>query len=82
MNGLSLLAAIELQSQKLMKDGLPGFIDVHLPAAVALGGNMRLWTRNQHLRNIGTELNLAWLIVRQDLKKPLRGFFQHSFNGH
>ena len=51
-----------IEHRALMGKGI-GFIDVHLLAAVALDGSMRLWTRDKRLRNIATALNLAWLIT-------------------
>ena len=47
-----------IEQQALMGKGI-GFIDVHLLAAVALDGNMRLWTRDKRLHNIAKELKLA-----------------------
>ncbi len=48
-----------IEQRALMGKGI-GFIDVHLLAAVALDGNMRLWTRDKRLHNIAKELDLAW----------------------
>jgi len=47
-----------IERHALMGRGI-GFIDTHLLAAVALDGNMRLWTHDKRLHSIAMELGLA-----------------------
>jgi predicted nucleic acid-binding protein len=48
---------------KLMGRGI-GYVDAHLLAAAAIGGAF-LWTRDKRLREIATELGLAYLEADQ-----------------
>jgi predicted nucleic acid-binding protein len=43
----------------LMGRGI-GYVDVHLLAAVTLGGGTRLWTRDKRLRTVADTLALAY----------------------
>jgi len=49
-----------IEQRKLMGKGI-GFVDVHLLAAAAVEPEVRLWTRDKRLKQIASELNLAWL---------------------
>jgi len=48
---------------KLMGRGI-GYVDAHLLAAAAIGGSF-LWTRDKRLREIATELGVAYLEAAQ-----------------
>ena len=50
---LALIAA-----RQLMGRGI-GYVDVHLLASTALGGGIRLWTRDRRLADVARELDLA-----------------------
>jgi predicted nucleic acid-binding protein len=47
-----------LETHQLMGRGI-GWIDLHLLAAVSLGSNLQLWTRDKRLKTIAEDLNLA-----------------------
>jgi len=48
-----------IERHRLMGRGI-GYVDAHLLAAVAIGG-AQLWTRDRRLREIATELGVAYL---------------------
>ena len=48
-----------IERHALMGRGI-GYIDVHLLAAVALGGSAQLWTRDTRLAAIAADLDLAY----------------------
>ena len=37
-----------------------GYVDAHLLAAVALGGETRIWTRDKRLRTVADAIALAY----------------------
>jgi len=47
-----------IEEQHLMGRGI-GYVNAHLLASVALEGSSRLWTRDNHLVQLASELNLA-----------------------
>ncbi len=47
-----------IERRKLMGRGI-GYLDAHLLAATALAHPARLWTGDQHLARVATELGLA-----------------------
>ena len=47
-----------IETHKLMGRGI-GYVDAHLLAAAAIAGS-RLWTRDRRLREVATELGLAY----------------------
>ena len=47
-----------IESHRLMGRGL-GYVDVHLLASVALGGDLKLWTRDAALAKAAGRLGLA-----------------------
>jgi predicted nucleic acid-binding protein len=47
-----------IERYELMGRGI-GYVDTHLLAAVALDGNMRLWTRDKRLLHLAIELGIA-----------------------
>ena len=49
----------------LMGKGI-GYVDVHLLASVALAGGTKLWTLDQRLAQVATELKFAWTEPAQD----------------
>ena len=52
-----------IERHRLMGRGI-GYVDAHLLAAVAIGG-AQLWTRDRRLREIATELGVAYLEADQ-----------------
>ena len=52
-----------IERHKLMGRGI-GYVDAHLLAGVAIDGSL-LWTRDKRLREIGTELSVAYLEADQ-----------------
>ena len=52
-----------IDRHKLMGRGI-GYVDVHLLAAAAIGGSC-LWTRDKRLREIATELGVAYVEADQ-----------------
>ena len=48
-----------IERHKLMGRGI-GYVDTHLLAAAAIGGSL-LWTADKRLREIATELGIAYL---------------------
>lgn len=48
-----------IERNRLMGRGI-GYVDVHLLAATALGGGLRLWTKDNRLRSVAEELGLAY----------------------
>ena len=49
----------------LMGKGI-GYVDVHLLASIALAGGTKLWTLDQRLAQVATELKYAWTEPVQD----------------
>jgi len=47
-----------IEEQKLMGRGI-GYVDAHLLASVVMEGSSRLWTRDNQLAKLASELNLA-----------------------
>jgi predicted nucleic acid-binding protein len=52
-----------IERHKLMGRGI-GYVDAHLLAAAAIGSSL-LWTRDKRLREIATELGVAYLKADQ-----------------
>ena len=52
-----------IERHKLMERGI-GYVDAHLLAAAAIGSSL-LWTRDKRLREIATELGVAYLKADQ-----------------
>ncbi|MCC7325557.1 MAG: type II toxin-antitoxin system VapC family toxin [Burkholderiales bacterium] len=52
-----------IERHKLMGRGI-GYVDAHLLAAAAIGGSF-LWTRDKRLREIATELGVAYVETDQ-----------------
>ena len=50
-----------IEQKQLMGRGI-GYIDFHLLAATELTRSAELWTRDERLMNVATELNLAYQI--------------------
>lgn len=48
-----------VESNRLMGRGI-GYIDVHLLASAALGGDTRLWTKDNRLRSVAQDLDLVY----------------------
>ena len=48
-----------IEQHKLMGRGV-GYIDTHLLASIALATNISLWTRDKHLFQVASSLNMIW----------------------
>jgi hypothetical protein len=57
-----------IEMHKLMGRGI-GYVDAHLLAAASISGSL-LWTRDKRLREIATELGVAYLEADQSYAKP------------
>jgi predicted nucleic acid-binding protein len=54
-----------IEQAELVGKGI-GYIDVHLLASLALAGGTKLWTLDQRLAQVATELKYAWTEPAQD----------------
>ena len=48
-----------IERRALMGRGI-GYVDIHLPASVALAGTAQLWTRDKRLAAVAADLELAY----------------------
>jgi hypothetical protein len=49
-----------IDDRELMGRGI-GYVDVHLLASTALGGDLRLWSRARRLAEVASDLGLAFI---------------------
>lgn len=59
INGREEEVLLFIDHRKLMGRGI-GYIDAHLLTAVALSNGARLWTRDKRLRDVASELEIAY----------------------